>query len=304
MNTSAHDRNQLAPSIDKLMHYLLVYVNSETTIKVYDGGDSECALVYEKIFLPPTAISVSPTLYTRLDDCHGAGNCCRVPFDLIYTDYDRNRIINYDEKKIAQQFGQESADRFTHNRTLLLNSLQAMHVSIKNKFRDWQTTIYVQRNHDINNMSGTKSCPYLFIGGDRYFCGVHPFKPLHCWYPHMVVRANESSIEGVGPSVTIGRMQYGRNHNFGCPVLFTKSVQFHSSDLGLFEEPGTSGAHYFDQQFQDDIDKLSWTSSSAASMGFTDEDNFCVGIDKQLANKQKFIKLCLETGDYAHIALK
>jgi Fe-S-cluster containining protein len=282
------------------MHYLMVYVNVPTAIRVYDDATQ----VYAKDFLPPTSITVSPTLYTRLDDCHGAGNCCRVPFDLVYTDYDRRRIIDYDHQKIANQFGQESADRFKVNRQHLLDSLVSLRTIITTAGKEWQTQLHVLRNTKVNNMSGTKSCPYLFIGGDRYFCGVHPFKPLHCWYPHMVVRANESGQPDVGPAVIIGRMQYGRNHNFGCPVLFTKSVQFHGTNVGLFDEPGDSGPHYFDQQFQDDIDKLSWTSNSAESMGFTAANNFCVGIDRSLASKRSVIKSCLEEQNYSHIDLR
>lgn len=301
MTISTHDSNQLAPSIDKLMHYLAVYVTSDTNIKVYNEYDE---VVYERTFLTPTSVTVSPTLYTRLDDCHGAGNCCRVPFDLVYTAYDRERIIDYDHEKIASQFGAASANRFKSNREYLLASLDVLRTVIEVGGKSWQTNLYVKRNVSVNNMSGTKSCPYLFMGDDRYFCGVHPFKPLHCWYPHMVVRANDSGAEGIGPSVVIGRMQYGRNHNFGCPVKFIKSVTHKNTDALLFDEPGDAGAHYFDEQYLSDIDKLQWTSRSAESLGFDQGNNFCVGIDLQLANKRSVIKSCLENDEHAHIPLR
>lgn len=301
MSVSTHDSNQLAPSIDKLMHYLAVYVNGDTTITVYNEDDS---VVYQRTFLTPTSVTVSPTLYTRLDDCHGAGNCCRVPFDLVYTAYDRERIIDYDHQKIEQQFGTASANRFKANREYLLASLDVLRTTITTGSITWETRLYVKRNITVNNMSGTKSCPYLFTGDDRYFCGIHPFKPLHCWYPHMVVRASESGIDNVGPSVVIGRMQYGRNHNFGCPVKFIKSVAHKGSDTLLFDDPGNAGPHYFDEQYQSDIDKLQWTSMSAESMGFTSNNNLCVGIHDRLASKKQVIKSCLKHNEHAHIPLR
>lgn len=305
---STHDKNQLAGSIDKLMHYLAVHVKQKTRITVSHEDGSH--LVYDRTFLPAAKIAISPTLYTRLDNCHGAGNCCRVPFDLIYTEFDRQRVVDYDHDAARSQFGERSAEGFASMRKDLLESLVRLEVDIQ--FDDMQvgdvfaidTHLYVQRNAEKFWMSKQKSCPYLVMGDDRYFCGVHPFKPLHCWYPHMVVRVMEAG-EGLPPkSISLGRMQYGRNHNFGCPVLFTESASKSSnSGEGIFDAPGNDGPYYFDQQFQDDVDKLKWTSDSAASMGFTEEDNLAVGLHERLMEKRGEISRCLSAESHRSLTL-
>ena len=303
---STHDKNQLAGSIDKLMHYLAVYVKRETRVVVYHEEHTEEA-VYDRTFQPAKKIAISPTLYTRLDNCHGAGNCCRVPFDLVYTEFDYSRVVNFDMTAAAKQFGQKSADGFQQFQLELLDSLVELDVWTGVPQPNGTTMIaskrklYVQRNTEKFWMSKQKSCPYLVMGDDRYFCGVHPFKPLHCWYPHMVVRVMEAG-EGQPPkSVSLGRMQYGRNHNFGCPVLFTESVG--SQADGIFDTPGNDGPHYFDSQFQDDVDKLKWTSRSAASMGFTEEDNLAVGLHERLLEKRDEISRCLNADSHHSLTL-
>jgi len=280
--SSAHERRQLASSIEKLFHYLLVHVKFDTDVKVYDGDD----VVFEHTFVAPREISLSLTLYTRIDSCHGAGNCCRVPFDLVYTDYDRQRILDYDHHKAVEEFGAGSADGFAGFRDRLIESLVPMRVIMKCGPTHIAAMIWVQRNREIMTLSGATSCPYLITGDDRYFCGIHPFKPLHCWYPHMTVRQNNSRSGGP-PSVSIGRMQYGRNHNFGCPVIFE---DVSASEFSDFFEHTPNVPSYLDSQFQDDIDKLHWTSKSAESMGFRVENNFAVGIDAALIGKEDEIK--------------
>lgn len=257
---------------------MAVYVKQDTLVRVYDGD--EC--IYSHQYAAPRSVSLSPTLYTRLDDCHGAGNCCRVPFDLVYTEYDRDRIINYDHVSNAETFGQNSADGFARFRDDLLGCLVPLRVDISyahptatyvhqqsgqicQSTVHRATTIWVQRNTEKFHMTGVKSCPYLVVGQDRHFCGVHPFKPLHCWYPHMTVRATAPRNPGDKSSVSIGRMQYGRNHNFGCPVLFTDVAAEQPNTL--FEDVGTQGESYFKEQYQADYDKLEWTALSAASVG-------------------------------------
>ncbi|MAE81246.1 MAG: hypothetical protein CMB80_00815, partial [Flammeovirgaceae bacterium] len=289
------EADQLNSSIDKLLHYLAVYVKHDSIIRVYDGP----AQIFFKRFTAPREISISGTLYTRLDDCHGAGNCCRVPFDLVYTEYDRQRIINYDYNKAADDFGFASAAKFLENKEALLDQLRPYDVWIeehvrKGDIRSWHTMIYAQSNTEIFELSGKRSCPYLFMSTDRYYCGVHPFKPLHCWYPHMVVRATQpqntmpsQTSNQWRPSVTIGRMQYGRNHKFGCPVLFSDTS---GEETGVLFEDGVDDGHsYFDNQFDNDYDKLKWTSMSAQSMGFTSGNNFAVGLEESLSQKRTVI---------------
>ena len=301
---STHDKNQLAGSIDKLMHYLAVHTKREVTVSVHHESDTH--MVYQRKFLPAEKITISPTLYTRLDNCHGAGNCCRVPFDLIYTEFDRQRVVDYDHEAAIKDFGFDSAMGFSRMRDQLLASLVELQTSVT--YRDpishaaitTETQLYVQRNAEKFWMSKQKSCPYLVMAKDRYFCGVHPFKPLHCWYPHMVVRVMEAGDGKPPKSVSLGRMQYGRNHNFGCPVIFTESQQ---KQAGLFETAGDDGPHYFDSQFADDIAKLEWTSNSAESMGFTSEDNFAVGLHLALSASQTEISTRLKEGKHTQITL-
>ena len=305
---SVSNANQLVGSIDKLFHYLLVYVKRNTTVtcRVSDGT------VYQKEFEAPSRISISPTLFTRLDGCHGAGNCCRVPFDLVYTEFDRSRIQNYDYELAVDSFGVESADRFLHSRDHLLESLERLDVVLSDKSCTWARNIWVKKNHTKNPMSGANSCTYLFMGEDRYFCSAHPFKPLHCWYPHMTVRVSQSQdiiAESLGgrpgskdrPTVSIGRMQYGRNHKFGCPVIFTETIE--DPDERLFAGVGEQMPSYFASQFIGDVEKLRWTSDSAESLGFNSDRNFAVGIHEQFRSKETAIRHMLSSGKTSAIPL-
>ena len=290
---------QLQGSIEKLFQYLAVHVKKDTRVEVYDGPK----LVYEGDYRAPESIIVSPTLYTRIDSCHGAGNCCRVPFDLVYTAYDRQRVVDYGEEQHRQSvetYGQESADEFLKHREMLLDALDEYIAVISNEDGSWRTSLWVQRNTVENPLSGTKSCNHLFMGKDRYYCGVHPFKPLHCWYPHMVVRCNK--YKGRRPTVVIGRMQYGRNYAFGCPVLFEKSAQVAGTDA-LFGEAGDDGPSYFERQFDDDLFTLEWTSKSAASLGFSTDNNFAVGLGDALVGSKDNIARQLASGDNQSLTL-
>ena len=103
----------------------------------------------------------------------------------------------------------------------------------------------------------------------------------------MTVRTSEPKDAEDRPAVTIGRMQYGRNHNFGCPVIFTEVV---SDAPVLFAEGGPS---YFEKQFKDDYEKLEWTSNSAASLGLTENQNFAVGMHEAFRKKERVIRSCL-----------
>ena len=302
LSTSSAHKEQLSGSIEKLFHYLFVHVKYDTQVKVVANGLG--TTLFEKLYRSPERIAISPTLYTRLDDCHGAGNCCRVPFDLVYTEYDRSRIVNYNADGIAELYGRESADRFEQNRKDLLASLEEAQVHITvNKFNtkhNLLSKVYFKQNVNEYELSGKRSCPYLFVGDDRYFCGAHPFKPLHCWYPHMTVRATEPKDLAELPTVNIGRMQYGRNHNFGCPVVLVQANT--SIDEALFAPKG-EWPSYFDQQFKDDIAKLEWTSKSAASLGMNSSENFAVGIHDALKNCERVIRSNIKNEVFAPIHL-
>jgi Fe-S-cluster containining protein len=288
---------QLQGSIEKLLQYIAVHVKEDTAVEVYDGVKK----IYEADYRAPEHIIVSPTLYTRVDACHGAGNCCRVPFDLVYTGYDRQRVVEYDEQAHAESikaYGEESASKFLEHREMLLDSLVEYVAVISTPSRSWRTSLWVQQNTEENPLSGVKSCNHLFMGKDRYYCGVHPFKPLHCWYPHMVVRCNK--YKGRRPTVVIGRMQYGRNYAFGCPVLFEKSAQ--ESSEALFEA-GDDGPSYFERQFDDDLFTLDWTSKAAVSMGFNEVESFAVGLGESLRECRDRISHQLSSGENGSLIL-
>lgn len=297
-NISGHDKNQLIPSFEKLFHYLLVHTLVDIDIEVSFDRTFDNVL-YSKKWRAPKEISISPTLYTRIDDCHGAGNCCRVPFDLVYTNFDYQRILNFDFEKAKSMYGLKSAERFEANKLDLLSSMKELYVkfSFDNEFGGRhvsQSCLYVRKNTEEFHLSGKKSCPYLFVGDDRYFCGIHMFKPLHCWYPHMTVRTHEvDEQKGERTNVTIGRMQYGRNHNFGCPVVFIESKRNDQDLIFVSEDQRPS---YFDSQFKDDYEKLKWTSDSAQSLGFSSNMNFAVGLHEQFLKKEREMRINLKTG--------
>jgi len=250
--------------------------------------------VFRKKYDAPESISISPTLYTRIDSCHGAGNCCRVPFDLIYTSFDYRRIVEYNHDSARFLFGESSANSFLRSRDDLLKTLEKAIVRINIDGKEIRSDLYIKRNRALSQMSGNYSCPYLVMSKDRYFCGVHPFKPLHCWYPHMTVNVLER--ENSPSTVAIGRRQYGRNHKFGCPVLFTSPN----------EETGDIVDQSFDylkEQFKSDVDKLKWTSDSAISLGITKEDNFACQISSVFEENRSQIKYNLERKAYEQIIL-
>lgn len=302
----SHDRNQLAPSIEKLAHYLAIYGKHPTTVSVKRESDGD--VVFSRTYPKAGHIAISPTLYSRIDNCHGAGNCCRVPFDLVYTEYDKSRIDNYDHDSAIRNFGKQSAESFLVMRENLLKSLERYIFKIVSHEEDGDvesvSNIYVRRNLAINKLSGRKSCPYLTYSDDRYYCGVHPFKPLHCWYPHMVVRFDAVSDPMTDlSSIMIGRMQYGRNHNFGCPVIFEESSSGRAA--GLFEDVSsdTVNIYYLDGQFADDISKLEWTAKSAASAGFSLRNSYVVDIHNALFSKREEIASRLASGEKSAITL-
>ncbi len=308
---SSSQLTQLEGSIEKLFHYLLACVTQDVTVYC-EINDKQS---YIQDFKAPRQIVISPSLYTRIDDCHGAGNCCRVPFDLVYTDYDRQRILSYDHKKVVKQFGVTAGAVFQENRRDLLDSLEPLRVAVTYDilgtgslvgFGGRETQIWVRLNSDVQPLSGRTSCPYLFRGDDRYYCGAHPFKPLHCWFPHMTIRSTQSRAASghTRSSVSIGRAQYGRNHNFGCPVIFIESGESAYPREDIWPAPRHSVPNnYFDQQFQDDVDKLEWASKSTESLGFDRSSNAMVGMHDTLLSKQYVIERALASNIHSSITV-
>lgn len=165
----------------------------------------------------PVRCTLSPTIY-RIDDCHGAGKCCMVPFDLIYTKFSWAKVVEYSDS--GEPYA--SANRF------LLDNHREVEITVNGH----PVTIYYLINDKIMPWSEKTSCPLLKFNGEwaRFMCTAHFFKPLHCWYPHMVVRRSEAKR-----SAFIGTMQYGRNHKFGCPVIFKDGTIQEYIDSGQHE---------------------------------------------------------------------
>lgn len=277
------DRTQLFDSCLKLLHYTLPFTAADLDLEFYLGTDHFGGAS----FPAPREILLSSSLFTRIDDCHGAGVCCRVPFDLIYSSFDRQRIEEFDYTRANKDYGLLSANQFKDNRTKLLSALEEVKVVV-NGVRSF--SLYVLRNRTINKLSSNTSCPFLAMGKDRYWCGVHPFKPLHCWMPHMTVRATESE-DRERPSVSIGRNQYGRNHKFGCPV------QFIASKVAPEVHEAANNNYFADGgQYDRDYAKLEWLSSCAASMGFTKSTNRAVGIHQEFQGRANTIRSLLTKG--------
>jgi hypothetical protein len=289
MKTSSKlDIPQLASSIEKLLHYLLPYTKHDIAVEVKYIHE----VVYKANYAAPKCIAISQTLYTRIDDCHGAGNCCRIPYDLVFTDYCRSRIVNHNPQTAAEKYGKKSADVFMSNKQKLLDLLTPLKVTFTRRHdnHQWRSRLWVKMNRDVLPISGNKSCPFLYIDYDRYYCGVHTFKPLHCWYPHMTVRASRSKV-------LIGRNQYGRNHKFGCPVQF---IRVDDEDM---HKPQRVHTDYFDTQYNSDFMKLKWTSDAAASMGFTGDTNFAVGLHLSFVDRINQIRSCIASHNYPQLVL-
>ena len=135
-----------------------------------------------------------------------------------------------------------------------LGKTEMMRVRLKLLLEKYQTSIngrdvdvWVHKNDKPARFTGAKTCDFLRNPDDgpfagKFICGIHTFKPFHCWAPHFVVRKRN---EGTG---FIARMQFGRNHQFGCPVVFEQSMR------------------YFDKDYQQDIDKLKWMRDIADDM--------------------------------------
>lgn len=196
-------RQQLIGSIEKLINYSLYLTDEPVVVRVPFEDGTEYSYALE-----PVNNVVSPTVY-RVDDCHGAGKCCMVPFDLIYTQSQWQEVLDYvenwEEPKTAStppalRENIDLIDRATHI-TLDVNGNEV--------------PLHILENRAIQEFSKTTSCPYLKYYDDRFWCGIHWFKPLHCMMPHMVVRRNEKRN-----TAFVGTMQYGRNWKFGCPVVF------------------------------------------------------------------------------------
>ena len=152
----SYDKQNLTPSIEKLFHYLFLHTKKDLRVMVYAKDSIDSPIAFDHIYRSPERITISPTLYTRLDDCHGAGNCCRVPFSLLYTVFDHKRIVEYDDAKIRSQFGDLSANRFNENRSHLLSSLEELYTTIEvlGEGISWSTKVFVKRNRDEFYMSG------------------------------------------------------------------------------------------------------------------------------------------------------
>lgn len=210
-------------SINKLFGYVCLLAREDVHI-VFDDK-------YDFSYQKPKNVIISGMLF-RTDSCHSSGRCCKVPFDLAYTHEGIRRIVYH---TIAD------AD---DNLAELLGALK----KVKTSCNGHEVEVHVHLNDKPARFTGTKTCDFLrkptegeFAG--KFICGVHTAKPFHCWAPHFVVRQRDNSTS------FISRMQFGRNHQFGCPVVFNSSLQ------------------YFEKDYQQDIDKLKWMEDIAYDLG-------------------------------------
>lgn len=269
---SKSEINQLVLSIEKLLDYLLPFTKIDLRVRVIYNDQT----IDEFIVRHSNSIRISPLLFNRIDGCHGAGKCCMVPFDLVYTKHCMQRVVEFNPDNWSE-YGDESVKKFINYREHLLANHEIVTVCCEQIRGDWRNTfpLYVKRNTEINHYSSKKSCPYLFNADERFYCGVHPFKPLHCWMPHMTIRSNNLRSHS-RPEVIISRLQYGRNHKFGCPVKFDDHDCVHPK--------------YLELQAKEDFNKFKRISNMLLSTGFTFMDNYGVGLFDDFDKVIKYLK--------------
>lgn len=223
---------------------------------------------YEIKYEPPKRAIISGTLF-QTDGCQSSGRCCKVAFDLIYTREGRDRVA--EAAKVS-----ESAGR-------LFDALQPLETTVNGK----PVEVWTHLNDKVARYTEAKTCDFLehpqegdFKG--KFICGVHggynkifeSAQPFHCIAPHFVVRQR-----GDGSSF-IGRMQFGRNWRFGCPVVFQR------------------GDQYFDKDHQQDIDKLTMMQSIADDIGVS---TWIPEMIDWLKSNVETIRYMIKTGEYQNV---
>lgn len=242
-------------SIEKLFSYVGLLAREDINILFDDQ--------YEYKYPKVNRCIISPTLF-RTDSCHSSGRCCKVAFDLAYTEEGLARLAYALEKETA-------------NSEKLSSALKVVKTVINNK----SVMVKVHLNDKLAQYTNAKTCDFLVKPDegefkDRFICGVHTFKPFHCWAPHFVVRKREDDC------AFVGRMQFGRNHQFGCPVVFE------------------NGMKYFDKDYNSDIQKLDQICDIADDMGVR---TWAPQMLDWMLNGKETITEIIKTGNYSVIEI-
>jgi len=249
-------------SINKLFGYIGLLLKEDVVIEF----DSKYSVQYKA----PRSVSISQTLF-QTDSCHSSGKCCKVAFDLAYTREGYSRAEN-------AAIASESAAK-------LVSALVPVATEINGK----KVEVWVHLNDKVARYTGLKTCDYLENPQEgpfaqKFICGLHggynrvfeSAQPFHCIAPHFVVR---SRLDGCS---FIGRMQFGRNWRFGCPVVFKR------------------GLEYFDKDYRQDLDKLLMMLRIAEDMKVK---TWIPEIIEWLRTNEEMIKYMAITGDYKSIPI-
>lgn len=249
-------------SINKLFGYIGLLIKDDMTV-VFDKN-------YQIEYKAPKSVSISQTLF-QTDSCHSSGKCCKVAFDLAYTREGYERV---ERQKITNPTS-----------TSLLAALKKVETEINGKSVD----VWVHLNDKIARYTGAKTCDFLenpsegpFAG--KFICGLHggynrifeSLQPFHCIAPHFVVRSRMSGCS------FIGRMQFGRNWRFGCPVVFER------------------GDKYFEKDYKLDLDKLRMMLAISKDMGV---ETWIPEIVDWLEKNIEEIRIMSRTGNYKSIPI-
>lgn len=247
-------------SIGKLLGYCCYLAKHDVAIRFENK--------YELHYKAPKSISISQTLF-QTDSCQSSGKCCKVAFDLAYTEEGIERI----NKSVNSN----------QNARRLLDALKPVETEVNGK----SVKIWVHLNDEIARYTGEKTCDFLehpdsgeFAG--RFICGIHggynrvfeSAQPFHCIAPHFVVRTHTDG------SSFVGRMQFGRNWRFGCPVVFERSLR------------------YFEKDYTQDLDKLEIIRRIAEDIKI---ETWVPEIIDWLKNNREYIEKMIATGVYQNI---
>jgi len=253
-------------SAEKLFGYVGLFVKEPLKIVFNDVIDKSYEIVYE----PMKNIIISQTLF-QTDSCHSSGKCCKVAFDLAYTREGYLRVVSAAEKNA--------------NAKRLLENLKKIPATSNGK----EFGLWVHFNDKEARYTGLKTCDFLEHPDsgefkDKFICGVHggytrvfdSAQPAHCIFPHFICRKRSDYTSFVG------RMQFGRNWRFGCPVVFNRGIE------------------YFDKDYQQDIDKLKIMQLMASDLNV--ETWIPEMVDWMMNNKDE-IEHMITTGEYHSIVI-
>lgn len=250
-------------SIGKLFDYIGLLTKERIEI-VFDGTHK---FVYEA----PQRAVISQTLF-RTDGCESSGKCCKVAFDLAYTKEGVARL----EK--AQTNNGNSAGGCLHRLKKVSTTVNGHEIEVHAHLNDKKARYTGQKTCDF--LENPQEGPFK----DKFICGLHggydrplnSAQPFHCIAPHLVVRMRGKPGAKTG---FIGRMQFGRNWRFGCPVEFSRDG-------------------YFKKDYRQDLDKLKMMDSIANDIGVS---TWIPEMIHWLTSNKQYIEQMFLTGKFESI---